>query len=311
MTRRGLVLGCGGTVGGAWTVGALAAVERALAWDPRTAEVIVGTSSGSTIATMLGAGVGVEEMLDAQRDRSTARTSVRRFFTQPPRMLPRLPIGPPGSPMLTIAGLRRRSSVTALSGLVPNGRTSASFLGDLVDDLVPAGGWVQHPATWIVAVDLLTGTRIPFGSLHAPTASMREAVAASWAVPGWFPAVSINGLHYVDGGVASPASVDLVASLQLDEVVLIAPMASAGAEVGRGVLGRAERLLRAPMSRTLDAEVAKLEGAGTRVIRVQPMSADLDVMGPNFMDPRRRLPALEASLRLVPERLAAMKEAGR
>lgn len=51
------------------------------------------------------------------------------------------------------------------------------------------------------------------------------------------------------------------------------------------------------MTRTLDAECAALRAAGTRVVRIEPTAADLEVMGGNFMDPRRRLTVLETSLR--------------
>ena len=55
--RRGLVLGCGGTLGAAWMLAHLVEVERALGWDARAADVIVGTSAGSELAMLLGAGV--------------------------------------------------------------------------------------------------------------------------------------------------------------------------------------------------------------------------------------------------------------
>ncbi|MFF5358238.1 hypothetical protein ACFY4I_02360 [Streptomyces scabiei] len=62
---RGLVLGCGGTLGTAWTTAALHSLQRATGWDPRDADVLVGTSAGAEVAALLGAGVGVEELLAA------------------------------------------------------------------------------------------------------------------------------------------------------------------------------------------------------------------------------------------------------
>ncbi|WP_273944180.1 patatin-like phospholipase family protein [Kutzneria chonburiensis] len=218
--RRGLVLGCGGTVGGAWQVGALAAVSRAWDWDPRTATAIVGTSAGASLGAMLGAGVGVDELLAAHRDDPPARPSVRRFFTQPPAPRPAFPFGRP-SWRLALLGLRRREYLAALAGLAPPGRTDPGFLDRLTDDLT-----LDHPAVWSVAVDARSGERVAFGAPGAPAASLRDAVRASWAVPGWYPPVTIDGRRYLDGGVASTASADLVAGLDLDEVVVIAPMAS-------------------------------------------------------------------------------------
>ncbi|WP_436496209.1 patatin-like phospholipase family protein [Actinokineospora sp. HUAS TT18] len=304
--RRGLVIGCGGTVGGAWEVGALAALSDALDWDPRTAEVIVGSSSGSSLAAMLGAGVGVAELVAGQRADSSARESVRRFFTTPPARLPRLPLGPPTSLRLTRAGFRSRSWLAGLSGLAPRGRTDAGFLDRLIDDLA-ADGWVPHPRTWIVTIDAATGARVAFGSPDAPTAPLRDAVRASWAVPGWYPPVTIGGRRYLDGGVASPTSADLVADLDLDEVVIISPMASVDGARVPGLGGRAENLMRRSMTRTLAAEVTLLRAKGVRVIQVHPTTAELSRMGFNFMDPRRRLPALDAALTAIPARLGDLE----
>ncbi|XGU21294.1 patatin-like phospholipase family protein [Rhodococcus sp. 3Y1] len=44
----------------------------------------------------------------------------------------------------------------------------------------------------------------------APKATVGEALRASWAIPGWFPPVTIDGVRYIDGGAASTASVDLL-----------------------------------------------------------------------------------------------------
>src|ERR1700712_1090249 len=65
--RRGLVLGAGGVLGAAGTVGALRALELATGWDPRTAEVVVGTSAGSVLAAFVGLGVSTEQMANHQR----------------------------------------------------------------------------------------------------------------------------------------------------------------------------------------------------------------------------------------------------
>jgi len=301
--KRGLVLGCGGTVGGAWQIGALAGVEKVLGWDPRTADVIVGTSAGATAAAMLGAGVGVDEMIAAHRGDEAPRASVRDFCTRPPAARPVLPRGLPSSPPLVRAGLRSRATLTALAGLAPAGRTNPQFLSALVDDLVPDGTWVPHPAMWIVATDLATGERVAFGAPGRSKPAIGQAVRASWAVPGWYPPVTIEGRSYIDGGAASTASADLVTPLALDEVVVIAPMASGDGARVAGVTGAVEALMRRPMSRRLDREIGALRDAGTNVVRVHPGAYELAVMGPNFMNPRRRLPALEVALAQQPGRL--------
>src|SRR3954471_12436637 len=62
MTRIGLVLGAGGATGHAFHIGVLAALEEATGWDPRTADVIVGTSAGAIIGALLRAGLGPRDL---------------------------------------------------------------------------------------------------------------------------------------------------------------------------------------------------------------------------------------------------------
>ncbi|WP_286248000.1 patatin-like phospholipase family protein [Streptomyces graminofaciens] len=311
---RGLVLGCGGTLGAAWTVGALHSLQEALGWDPRDAEVLLGTSAGAELVSLLGGGIGVADLLSAQLADEDARPELVRHFATPPRALPPRPALFPGSPPLARRALRRDAPTLAgLSGLLPQGRGEAHWLAALADFLTPPGQWVRHPATWLVAADFDTGRRTVFGHPDARPVALRDALRASWAVPGWFPPVRIDGLRYADGGILSTASADVLAPLGLDEVYVIAPMSSATPVPRRG-LGRAEALLRRAMTRTLDAECAALRAVGTRVVRIEPTAADLRVMGGNFMDPRRRPTVLETALRttraVVRDSLAA-SSAGR
>ena len=62
MTRVGLVLGAGGVVGQAYHAGVLAALEHDFGFDPRGADMIVGTSAGSITGTLLRLGVKAEDL---------------------------------------------------------------------------------------------------------------------------------------------------------------------------------------------------------------------------------------------------------
>ncbi|MBF6184729.1 MULTISPECIES: patatin-like phospholipase family protein [Nocardia] len=298
-TRRALAIGCGGTLGFAWTVVALRAVEQALDWDARTAEVLLGTSAGAELVAALGAGRTPRDLLAALDGTPDADPMLLRHFAFHPGALPPLPA--PALPGLgLIRGARRAGSpYGALAGLLPRGRGDAGRLREYGAALAGPDGWVTHPDTWLVAVDTATGARTAFGSPDAPRAELGAAIAASWAIPGWFPPVRIGGRDYLDGGALSSVSADLLASRDLDEVVVIAPMTSANGAPARGV-DRLERLLRAPMTRGLDGEIARLRAAGIRVIRVEPTAADLAAMGPNFMDVTRRPATLAAARRTTP-----------
>ena len=62
MTRIGLVLGAGGVVGQAYHAGTLAALCEVTSWDPRQAEVIIGTSAGSGAAALLRLGLSAADL---------------------------------------------------------------------------------------------------------------------------------------------------------------------------------------------------------------------------------------------------------
>lgn len=298
--RRGLAIGCGGTVGAAWIVAALAAARDVLDWDPRTADVMIGTSAGAEMLTMLGSGIGVDELVDMQRGTTTNPVLAAHMRSEPGRFppLPRPRLIAPGRAARSLLARpgNGHALLTAGSGLLPQGSGDPAWLQRLADRLNPNRRWVEHPATWLVAMDAATGERVAFGSPSAPDASIGAALRASWAVPGWLPAVSIDGREFIDGGAASTASVDLLIPADLDEVVVIAPMASTGRVPATSAGHFAERQLRNRMSEKLDAEIDLIRATGVKVLRIDATADDLAVMGPNFMDGRRRLATFEHSL---------------
>ncbi|NEW41853.1 patatin [Nocardia cyriacigeorgica] len=295
--RRGLAIGCGGTLGAAWIVAALAAVRDTLEWDPRTADVLIGTSAGAELVTMLGSGIGVDELVSMQRGATSNPILAAHMRDEPGRFppLPRLRWHPS---RLAVRGPDSgQRLLTAGSTLLPVGGGDASWLQRLAEAVAPNQNWVSHPATWLVGMDTATGERVPFGAPDAPAATLGEALRASWAIPGWYPPVTIGSRRFVDGGAGSTASVDLLAGQQLDEVIVLAPMASAERIPAAGPWHLLERQLRDRMSAQLAAEIVTLRATGTRVLLLGATADDLAVMGPNFMDGRRRLATFEHSLR--------------
>jgi NTE family protein len=287
--RRGLALGCGGTLGFAWAAVALQSLQRELGWDARDADVLIGTSAGAEMAALLGSGHAVDDIvaaLDGGGDDPVLSWLVR----QHPGIRPPLPrLGRPASG-LALRALRGEVDVTAgLAGLLPCGRGDATWLRELGGRLT-----LTHPATWLVAADAATGERVAFGAPGAPDAGLGDAIAASWAIPGWFPPVAVGGRRFLDGGTISSVSADLLLPLRLDEVVVVAPMTSERPAPARGLV-RLERMLRRRMTRGLDREVALLRAAGTRVVRVEPGPDELAAMGVNFMDVRRRRATMTAA----------------
>lgn len=302
MTRTGVVLGAGGVLGAAWTIGALAALQETRGWDPREAEVLIGTSAGSVLAGFLGCGVGVDVLLDHQRGIVNAEAPDIRYDpdTDSGGALPPLPRPGIGSARGVLSTALRPWKVTpmgALSAVLPQGRGSLDPVGTLVDAVCPRGAWAAHPQTWIVAMDYDSGRRVAFGRDDAPHAGLREAVMSSCAIPGWYAPIAIGGRRYVDGGACSPTSLDLVVPLELDEVVVLSPMTSLEYDQPATVAGRLERRFRRLSTKRVVAEMKKVSAAGTRVTFLGPGAEDLAGIGANLMDPRRREQVLETSLR--------------
>ncbi len=299
MTRRALVLGAGGVLGASWTIGALAALEQELGWDPREAEVFVGTSAGSVLAAGLACGISVQELVDHQHGVRDARIDFDPDEDSggalPPT--PRPIIGSPRGALNAALHPFRTPPMAALATVLPKGRGSIAAIGGLVDGLLPDGGWAPHPKTWIVAMDYDSGRRVPFGQIGFPLAPLREAVMASCAIPGWYEPVSIGRRRYVDGGVCSPTSVDLVAGLGLDEVVVLSPMTSLTYDAPAALAARIERRFRRLVTKRVVGEVKKVAARGTTVRFLGPGAEDLAAIGANLMDPSRRLEVFETSLR--------------
>ncbi len=186
--KRALVLGCGAVAGAAWSIAVLDAVQRELRWDAREAELLIGTSAGAVLAALLAAGVSAERMMASER--GEAEDCTWNHDTDSGGATPPMPALRPTAARLAWKGLRGQvSALTAISGLLPRGRTDMRPFMRLVDSVVPAGGWAPHPAAWIMAVEAASGERVALGRAGAPTAPMNLAVCASYAVPGCCPPV--------------------------------------------------------------------------------------------------------------------------
>jgi hypothetical protein len=79
MGRIAIVLGAGGITGTAWVLGALEGIQRETGWDPRTADVVCGTSAGALAAAVLAGGVATESLLEmAERPGEPPGVAARR-----------------------------------------------------------------------------------------------------------------------------------------------------------------------------------------------------------------------------------------
>jgi NTE family protein len=311
--KVGLVLGAGGVLGGAWLTGALHALARETEWDPGSADYVVGTSAGAMIGSLLAAGVPPWFMVAHSRgesfegltgpdgrpaaDADRAAGAVFRLH----RGLPGLGPGSLRMAFTALSNPLRHTPLQLVAGWLPAGLLSTEPLKDVVGRAVD-GRWVEHPDFWAVACDYSTGRRVPFGREGSPPARIDDAVAASCAIPGVYRPVEIGGRRYVDGGVCSASSLDLLAGRGLDLVICLNPLSGA---TGTPADPRdwPDALSRRANGRRLAHEARKVRRLGTDVLTIEPTPDDLRAMGRNLMTSRRRRQVIETAERTVLEQL--------
>jgi NTE family protein len=293
MSRVGLVLGGGGIVGQAYHGGALAALHDATGWDPREAEVVVGTSAGAASGAELRAGLSGADMA-ARRDGSDFTPEGRgllRSLGPPPQVQPEEVEVDVGRARAAYRRLLARS-VTRPGSVRPGvltavamspGRLSAAWLRHQVHWLHGSTGWPAG-AFWPVALDLDSGRRAVFGRDGAPDAELGAAVEASCAIPGVFAPVAIGDGLYIDGGGWSPSNADVLAGLGLDLVIVVSPMTGSARD-------REDRFMRSACRWLLMVEVARVRARGTPVAVIEPDAGDIAcmgrILGTDVLDQRR------------------------
>lgn len=262
MTRdgRALVLGAGGVTGIAWEVGVLAGLAAA-GMDLRSADVVVGTSAGSVVGAQTRSEVSWPELYAAQADHPGSEISAR--------------IGVAVMLRLGWAWVRYRDEQQArarIGRMALAARTAPEATRrEVIAARLPLLDWPGQRLL-ITAVDAASGEFQVFDSTSG--VALADAVAASCAVPLVWPPVTIGARRFIDGGMRSPANVDLAADCA--RIVVIAPLTQG-----------------ARRSASVARQVAALSGQA-RVLTVVPDQAARAAMGRNPLDPRRRAPAARA-----------------
>ncbi len=268
-----LVLDAGGVLGTAWLLGALQALWSETGWSPAGADLVVGTSAGAIVATLVGAHKWPRtDPLD-----ESALIAVREAAARVPQVSLRSFL--PGSWPLVRAAWRAGKPGQVLGGLLPGGLFSTEPIQRFVRAALPEG-WPARPELWIAATDHVSGKQRVF-SAGPDSVPVEAAVAASCSVPGFYRPVSINGRPYVDGAVAAPSGLRLARNLGARMVICLNP----GASPLRGgtLLARQRRWLHQWLRREAD----DLETRGTRVFLLEPGMADSRLIGLAPMADRR------------------------
>jgi NTE family protein len=272
---RALVLGGGGVAGISWEIGILrgvADVRPALLPLLISADLIVGTSAGAAVAAQITSGVELDRLYAAQLQQDTGEIEVD--FDDD---LQRAQFAAATAGASSAQHARQRIGALALKthGVDEATRRAA------VAARLPVHRWPDQNLI-VTAVDIETGKLQKF-TRHSGV-DLIDAVLASCAVPGVWPAVTIGQRMYMDGAMRSTTNADLAAGA--DRVLIIAPSLDVSAT---------------PYN-DLDTELERLKPAAVLVVRADERSQA--AIGTNPLSPATRAPAAHAG-RLEGQRYAS------
>ncbi len=278
--ERALVVGGGGSAGNAWLIGVIAGLFDA-GFDVTEADLVIGTSAGSTAAAQISSATQPAELL----------AGILAAAPQP-RTGPvgsdggRVPIGPAANHMEITSGIigaaedaadmRRRMGAAALETDAAAHSSAQTQWRAVVAARLPGQLWPQRRML-LPAVDAHTGEPVVFDR-HSGV-DLVDAVAASTSNGFGVPPYSIGDRRYIDGGYRRNENADLAAGYA--RVLVLSPFG-----------GRSRHPLDWGMD--LATQVDELRAHGSRVETIFPDSNSRDAFGVNMMDLSTRPPAARA-----------------
>ncbi len=291
-----LVLGGGGAAGQAWQIGIIAGLAEAGPDLTEAADLVIGTSSGATTAAQVRSGIPPAGLLASVLSAPVPPAGQNTGHNQE---------RPPSLPMATVferiraigaaatsaADLQRAMGTFGLECDPILGPAAAGQRRAMVAARLPRADWPDRPMI-VVAVNAHTGELAALG--RDSGASLVDAVTAGTALPGLVPTHSINGTHYINGGVRSAENADLASGYA--NVVVLSPFGGrnqAPPDRGADPAGQFEGLRRFPGA-DLASQVEALRKQGSHVEVITPDDDSRAAMGTNQMDPATRIPAARA-----------------
>lgn len=258
--RSALVLGGGGVTGIAWETGLLAGLAAA-GVDLTSADLVVGTSAGSVVGAQILSGVPLEDLYATQVADATGEIAASIGASVLMRFL--IAALWPGDARLG----RARLGHAALKART----VTETERREVIRRRLPKTSWPER-SLLITAVDAETGESRVFDRNSG--VALADAVAASCAVPLVWPAITIDGRRYIDGGVRSIANADL--AVDCDRVVVLAPVNVAIRPSGR-----------------ISKQLASL-GPRVKSVVISPDADARKAIGGNTLDPAHRAGAARA-----------------
>ena len=279
--ERALVLGGGGSAGNAWLIGVIAGLFDA-GLDVTEADLIIGTSAGSTAAAQITSASPTQLLADILSAAPQQRTGPVGSDGG------RVPIGPVADHMRRTseiiaaaedaADMRRRLGAAALEMDAASDGSGQTRWRATVAARLPSQRWPERTVL-IVAVDAHTGEPVVFDR-HSGV-ELADAVAASCANGFGVPPYTIGERRYIDGGYRANENADLAAGYA--RVLVLSPLG-----------GRSRHPL--DWGTHLAAQADELRARGSRVETIFPDSNSQNALGVgvNMMDPSTRPPAARA-----------------
>ena len=260
-----LVLGGGGVAGIAWELGVLDALAAGGS-DLSDADLIVGTSAGAAVGAQLRSGESLESLC-ARQLVAADQSAELQVESSLDGLIEQFAACFEGAPDET--EMRRRLGGVALNA--PTVVESARIA--VIESRLSSHEWSDADLK-VTAVDAFTGEFIVIDR-HAGI-PLVTAVAASCAVPGIWPPVTIGASRFIDGGIRSGTNADLAEGY--DVVVILAPFAG-----GFGPSAESE------------ADALRQRGAVVEIIAAD--EASIAAFGTNVLDPATRAPSLHEGRR--------------
>ncbi|WP_198165874.1 patatin-like phospholipase family protein [Agromyces laixinhei] len=270
---RALVLAGAGAAGNAWQLGLIAGLCDG-GVDLTEADLIIGTSAGSTVAAQITSGTRPADLYAAilaepPRPQAVAGETGRRrgpTFSGPDYMQWSDRIIDAAA---DASDMRRRMSAAALDLDTSDGVDAARW-HDIVASRLPSHDWPAQPML-IPTVDAGTGEPVVFDRRSG--VGLVDAVAASTSA--MIP-YRIGAKRYLNGGYRRSSNTDLAAGH--GRVVVLEPFG-----------GRSRTPLEWGMD--LATQVEELRAGGSMVDAVFPDAGAGDVFNANALDPSTRRPA--------------------
>jgi NTE family protein len=273
--KRALVLAGGGAAGNAWELGLIAGLSDA-GVDVTGADLIIGTSAGSTVAAQISSGTRPAELyaaILAEVPQPQARDAGSGRGRAPD--LPGQNYMDWSNAIIASAedasDMRRRMGAAALEMDASAGSGQTRWR-DIVAARLPSHHWPQQ-LVLIPAVDALTGEPVVFDR-HSGI-DLVDAVAASTSAMAPY---HVGGHRYLNGGYRRSENADLAAGY--GRVLVLSPFG-----------GRTRMPLEWGMD--LATQVDELRAGGSRVETVFPDAGAGDVFNANALDPSTRRQAAQ------------------